>query len=81
MIPRERGVRFNEILRVHRLTLEERVVVRLDPALEACAYFIPPVNALLMLPVRFLSTVEVFHALHVDAADTVLSLHEAPKDF
>jgi hypothetical protein len=78
MIPRERGVRFNEILRVHRLTLQERVVVRLDPALEACAYFIPP---LLMLPVRFLSAVEVFHALHVDAADTVLSLHEAAKDF
>ena len=81
MIPRERGVRFNEILRVHRLTLQERVVVRLDPALEACAYIIPPFDALLVLPERFLSTVEVFNALHVDAADPVLSLHEASKDF
>jgi hypothetical protein len=33
-----------------------------------------------MISERFLSMVEVFHVMYVDAADAVLSLHEATKD-
>jgi hypothetical protein len=81
MISRERGVRFNEILRVYRLTLQEREVFRLGPALEASPCFITRFDALLVLPMRFLSAVEVFHAQHDYAADPVLSLHKGPKNF
>jgi 23S rRNA A2030 N6-methylase RlmJ len=81
MILRECGIRFYEIFRVHHLPLQERVFVLIEPPFKACAYFIPPFDALLMLHERFLSTIQVFHALHVDAAHAVLLEHNATKDF
>jgi hypothetical protein len=51
MIHRECCIRFYEILRVHHLPIQERVVF--EPFFKAFPYFIPPFDALLILHERF----------------------------